>query len=209
MLLIELRDSYRAPFRAVCIEKKPQFRHMLWTVLCGMWPSCLSFTHMIRIGWIGCRRLFNLKFTESFWLPRKKNKCYKRHLGFMRQSASRFIGYRMFTDVPQLLKVHSLTFKSSSNHVHRLRSTFPHRCSKSTTKPPRSIWLMSSALTLLLCSFSADKAIRAPVSVHNGGSDFDIWQKLNLIKSSTTSAANLCFISRAWWTPIVSGVRYV
>lgn len=42
-------------------------------------------------------------------------KCYKHNFGFM----SRFVGYHVFADAPQLLKVPSLTLKSSHSKAER------------------------------------------------------------------------------------------
>lgn len=54
-------------------------------------------------------------------------KCYKHNFGFM----SRFVGYHVFADAPQLLKVPSLTLKSSSGRIQRPRGAFA--CQKSNT----------------------------------------------------------------------------
>ena len=85
-----------------------------------------------------CQGLFNIKIIDLSKNPWDSNmcvarlpcqyKCYKRYLSFMRQKVSRFVGYHMFSDVTQLLKVHSLMLKSSPNHIHRLKGTFPHHC---------------------------------------------------------------------------------
>lgn len=96
----------------------------------------------------------------------------------------------MFPDVPQLVKMPSLTFKSqifqpylkSEEHISTPLLSVHHRAT--------TIHLIDVQHT----DSSPDKLIRASVSVHVGGSDSDIWQKLNLIKSSTTSAPDLCFI---------------
>ena len=54
-------------------------------------------------------------------------KGYKRNFSFM----SRFVGYHVFADAPQLLKVPSLMLKSSSDRIQRLRGAFA--CQKSNT----------------------------------------------------------------------------
>lgn len=91
MLLIELTDSYRAPFRAVCIEKKTHFR--LW----------LSHTDTC-LDWLS--KAFQLQIYWSFDFPVKKKKSVTSNT-FMRHSVK-----LMFPDVLQLVKMPSLTFKS-------------------------------------------------------------------------------------------------